>query len=187
MSRKRKVKSTTIMSRTPLASVSSLQVNWKAISLMLGGTETMPFSEVRATRLTEPSAPITLYIGMSPSAVVAMIPQRMPPRTPFITKAPVTITPRIPSRAVPLKEPSGSLKARVTKVGPCPTMPAFWKPRKAMIRPMPAPTAYFSDSGRASTIHLRTLVSVRMTNTIPSRNTAVSANCQLWPIAMQTV
>ena len=66
-------------------------------------------------------------------------------------------------------------------------IPAFCRPMKAMNRPMPAPIACFRVSGIAFRIHERTLVSVRIMNMIPSRKTAVSANCHVLPMVRQTV
>ena len=47
--------------------------------------------------------------------------------------------------------------------------------------------ACLSESGIAFRIQERTFVRVRMMNNRPSRNTAVRANCQEWPIVRHTV
>ena len=67
----------------------------------------------------------------------------------------------------------------VTRVVSLPvTIPAFCSPTKALKRPMPAPKAFFSDSGMEWAIQVRTFVTVSKTSTMPSMKTAVRANRQ---------
>ena len=67
------------------------------------------------------------------------------------------------------------------------TTPAFCRPIKAINSPMPAPTAYLRFNGIALTIASRIFVIVRSINIRPSMNTAVSANCQEYPMPRHTV
>ena len=58
-------------------------------------------------------------------------------------------------------------------------IPAFCKPMNAMNKPIPAPMALRRLKGNASTIFSRKLVTVSRMNMIPSKSTAVKANCQV--------
>lgn len=58
---------------------------------------------------------------------------------------------------------------------------------KATNKPIPTPIEVFSTCGIPSTILLRTLVTVKITNTVPEIKTAPNAVCQLRPIAPQMV
>ena len=66
-------------------------------------------------------------------------------------------------------------------------IPALTSPMNAINRPIPADTALFIAAGMASMIASRILVTVRMIKMIPSMNTAVNANCQLYPMVRHTV
>jgi hypothetical protein len=55
-------------------------------------------------------------------------------------------------------------------------MPAFFKPMKAMKKPMPAPIASFSDLGIALTTILRSGVTDTTIPTMPERKTAAKAS-----------
>ena len=57
--------------------------------------------------------------------------------------------------------------------------PAVFIAIRQMKRPIPAATAFLSDSGIALNIPSRTGVSESARKMIPSTNTASSANCQL--------
>ena len=58
---------------------------------------------------------------------------------------------------------------------------------KATNKPIPTPIDVFSTCGIPSTILLRTLVTVKITNTVPEIKTAPNAVCQLSPMAPQIV
>ena len=125
-----------------------------------GGTSTSPCISV-------------MPIGM-PISVVARIPMSRLPGTFLMTSTLVRMMPITPSRA----EPSVILPM-VTKVASlAATIPAFFRPMKAMKRPIPAPMARFREAGMASTIIERIPVAERMMKMKPSMRTAVSAICQ---------
>ena len=67
------------------------------------------------------------------------------------------------------------------------TIPAFWKPMKAMNRPIPTETPFFSCIGMALKIASRTLVTDNTIKISPSTNTASSATCQEYPMRPHTV
>ena len=66
-----------------------------------------------------------------------------------------------------------------TVPSPCKIIPEFTKPTSAMKSPIPQLTAFFKLIGIASKIISLTLNNERIKNTIPSKNTAVKANCQV--------
>ena len=66
-----------------------------------------------------------------------------------------------------------------TVPSPFKIIPEFTKPTNAIKSPIPQLTAYFKLIGIASKIISLTLNSERIKNIIPSKNTAVSANCQV--------
>jgi len=76
---------------------------------------------------------------------------------------------------------------RETKVAPSTMIPAFCMPMKAMKRPIPTPIALFRFAGMLLTMASRMFAAVRIRKMIPSTNTAVSANCQLYPMPNTTV
>ena len=62
------------------------------------------------------------------------------------------------------------------------TMPALCNPIKAIKSPIPAEILCFIPIGIASTISSRILKKVSKINIIPSKKTAVKANCHEYPI-----
>lgn len=66
-------------------------------------------------------------------------------------------------------------------------MPAFNKPISAINRPIPTDTAFLSVDGIELNIASLTPNRDKIMNKIPSKNTAVRANCQGWPIFITTV
>ena len=172
MSMKRKVKTTTSIS----SESTWLHSNLQKMGPTLSGTEIKPFSLVIAS-------PVAGSLINRPIRVVARMPQRMPPRTLAITRPAVIKRPIMARRAVP-----SVIFPRLIRVASLLTiMPAFCMPIKAINRPIPAPMAFFSVPGMAFRSQERTLVSVRMIKRIPSKSTAVRANCQLYPIPRHTV
>ena len=156
ISMKRKVKTMTTISMEKTLEKS----NWQKIGETEGGTSTSPCISV-------------MPIGM-PMSVVARIPMSRLPGTFLMTSTLVRMMPITPSRA----EPSVILPM-VTKVASlAATIPAFFRPMKAMKRPIPAPMARFREAGIASTIIERIPVAERMMKMKPSMRTAVSAICQ---------
>ena len=106
-------------------------------------------------------------------SAVARMPMSSEPGTFLMTSTEVSTMPITPSSAVP-----SVMVPMVTKVAEFSTMmPAFFSPMKAMKSPMPAPMARFTDAGMASTMSVRTFVSVSTTKMKPSMSIAVSANC----------
>ena len=170
MSRSSSVNTTTSISQVRIWENSNLQ----KIGEMLCGIDiicTKPVS-VRASCVT--GAPVAGSMTTRPMNVETMIPMSTPPFTRSMTRAAVTIRPSIATRAVPWE-----ILPSATRVESESTMmPAFWQPRKAMNRPIPAPMAFFSVPGMAVISQVRTFVTVRMTKIMPSRSTAVRANCQ---------
>ena len=117
-----------------------------------------------------------------PMIVVMRIPTRSPPLMWRIVKNEQITIPMIASKALPLVQ-----SPRTTNVASLFTIiPAFCIPMNAMNRPIPAPIAFFMLIGIASTISERMFVRVRIMKMIPSMKTAVSANCQEYPIVRQT-
>ena len=95
------------------------------------------------------------------------------PRTFLTTRTEVIARPIMASNGAPLViSPSETSVASSWEM-----TPAFCNPIKAMKSPIPAPIAFLSEAGMAFTMASRRFVSVSMTKMIPSRNTAVSANC----------
>ena len=64
--------------------------------------------------------------------------------------------------------------------------PAFCNPMKAIKSPIPAPMAFFRESGMALRMASRKLERVSRINRRPSISTAVNANSQVLPIPRQT-
>ena len=111
------------------------------------------------------------------------MPMSKPPLTCFANKILVINKPN------KVNNTAGSfILPNVTKVALSETiMCAFLKPMKATNKPIPTPIDVFSTCGIPSTILLRTLVTVKITNTVPEIKTAPNAVCQLSPIAPQIV
>ena len=153
-----------------------LHSNWQKIGETESGREATPLNLVMCS-------PVAGSLITRPSTAVASMPMRSEPGTFFTTRMPVSTRPIRASSAGP-----AVMSPRATVVASFDTMtPAFLRPMKAMNRPIPQPMAFFNEAGMESTMSLRTLVTVRMMKMIPSRSTAVSANCQLYPIPKHTV
>ena len=170
MSMNRKVKTTTSISQERMLWNSNLQ----KIGDTLSGRDTslMAPASLRTSCVT--ASPVAGSLITRPMSVVTMMPMRMPPRTLSITRPAVIIRPIMPTSAGPWV-----MSPRVTSVASELTMmPAFCRPMKAMNRPIPAPMAFLSVPGMASSSQVRTLVTVRMMKRMPSSSTAVRANCQ---------
>ena len=75
----------------------------------------------------------------------------------------------------------------VTRVEASTARPAFWRPMKAMNRPMPTETPRFSGRGMALKMDSRTLVRDRTMKMRPSIKTANRATCQEMPMPRTTV
>lgn len=113
----------------------------------------------------------------------AKIPMSRAPLTFRANNTPDTIKPK---RAIQMV--CSPMLPRVIMVASLFTIrPAFCIPIKAINKPIPAEMACFRFMGMALTISSRTLKAVRSKKMMPSRNTAVSANCQLCPMANTTV
>ena len=67
------------------------------------------------------------------------------------------------------------------------TIPAFCRPINAMNRPIPAGMAFFTQSGIAVKIALRSPVTVSIIKTIPSISTSTNALAYVKPKPMQIV
>ena len=109
-----------------------------------------------------------------PISVVAMMPISRLPGTFLMTSTLVMMMPMAPNRA----EPSVIFPIVTRVAALAATMPAFFRPMKAIKRPIPAPMARFREAGMASTISERMPVADRMIKMKPSISTAVSAICQ---------
>ena len=110
-----------------------------------------------------------------PMMVVARIPINNAPTTFLTNKTEVS---RMPKQA---RSTAGECRSpKVTSVASLAlTIPAFFKPMNAMKSPMPGDIARRRISGMESTIFCLSPVMVRRMNMIPSRNTAVKANCHV--------
>ena len=73
------------------------------------------------------------------------------------------------------------------KIVPSASKPLFLNPIIAMKKPMPAAMAYFSEAGIISKMICRRLLTQSSTKSTPSKNTAVSANCHVYPSERHTV
>ncbi len=127
------------------------------------------------------------------------------PPLPLATARPATVTARMDrmmapgtrramSTAVSRMPPKHSRTAGVPK-SPCvtkvagleTTMPPFFRPMKAMKRPMPQVMASFSWCGMAAMIFSRTPVTERLRKMQPFTNTRPRADCHETPSPRQTV
>ena len=105
---------------------------------------------------------------------------RMEPFTFLICKIAMIKVPMTANRAqMPAVWKSAVKSMTVTRVeSEFTTIPAFWKPMKAMNRPIPTDTPLFNCMGMALKIASRTLVRDRRIKTRPSTKTASRAICQ---------
>ena len=121
------------------------------------------------------------------------MPQRIPPGTFLAISTAVNKVPKSASSApMPTVWKEPSIKAArkgysPTSVGPSTTILAFCRPMKAINKPIPLVTPYFSAGGMQLKIASRTLVRDKIIKIIPSTNTAASAICQEYPICATTV
>ena len=165
ISTKRNVNTTTIISLVNILCHSNCQ----KIGSIEGGVLKIPSN-------------LVIPIGI-PINVVIRIPNSNAPLTPLTRRREVTTKPIIPSKAGP-----EVIFPMLISVASLFTMiPAFCSPMKEMNRPIPAPMAFFSVTGIASTIFSRRFVTVSNMKIIPSINTAVRANCHEYPIVRHTV
>ena len=133
--------------------------NWQNVLETDGGRETNPRHCVMPK-------------GM-PAMVVTNMPISSAHGTFLTIRGTVMSKPHRASKALPLV-----MSPRLMSVAGSETiMPAFCIPIRAMNSPIPAPMAFLIEAGMASTIQERMLVSVSITNRIPSISTAVRANC----------
>lgn len=118
-----------------------------------------------------------------PINIVKRIPHSIDPFTFFISNTEVM--------ASPISAKSGEpevILPSVTKVASFLVItPAFCNPMKAIKSPIPAPMAFFRESGMALRMASRKLERVSRINRRPSISTAVNANSQVLPIPRQTV
>ena len=157
MSMKRKVKTQMTMSSERIFDHS----NFSRMGAMLGGVSTTPFS-------------VVMPRGM-PMMVVTMMPMSSAPVTLRTISTAEKMMPKHASST-----PGVCRSPKATRVASLlTTMPADFKPIRAMNSPIPGEMALRSTSGMASTIFWRRPVSVSSMKMRPSRNTAVSANCHV--------
>ena len=165
ISTKRKVNTTMSISLVNIC----FHSNWQKMGSMEGGALNTPSNRV-------------IPIGI-PINVVSNIPRSRAPLTFLTSSTAVNTRPMIPNRAGPdVISPSPSSVTSLFTI-----IRAFCRPMKEMNRPIPAPMACFKVSGMALTIFSRRLETVSRIKMIPSIKTAVSANCQVYPIVRQTV
>lgn len=137
---------------------------------MLGGVETIPVGKLVTPRI-------------SASTVDPKIPNKMAPLTFLIRRKAINIIPKkktidwllfiFPSeRIVPWSFT---------------IIPALENPISDINNPIPTDTAFFRVYGIASNIFSLILNKLISINIIPSKKTAVKANCQVWPIFKTTV
>ena len=185
MSTKRKVKST-----TNISNVNTLcHSNWNIIDDISGTLKSILASNIEISvtmRVTStnwsPCCTISVIGTIIPMTVVERIPMKMAPFTFLASKKPVTIKPIIARRAVPWV--TSPIPTRVA--GFVTIRPAFLQPIKAIKSPIPTDIACLTFIGILSMMASRTLKNVRIINTIPSKNTAVKANCHEYPIPNTT-
>ncbi len=153
------------ISRAPAISI------FKKVGAMLGGAEKIPFGAATAPEMT-------------PTRAVTTIPIKTAPLTRRIMSSTVTTKPNRVRRI------SFCIKSglRATKVASDPMMIcAFFRPIKAINKPIPAETACFMPAGITLMIVSRMRVAVKSRKITPEMKTAPSAVCHGTPMPCTTV
>ena len=107
-----------------------------------------------------------------PMSVVMTMERSSPPRMRSMANVPAKVRPSRNSMD------EGLIKVCMwLKTVPSASSPLFLKPIMAMKKPMPTAMAFFSEAGIISKMSCRRLLTQSSTKSMPSRNTAVRANC----------